>query len=127
MTNMVANVPSPGRRIAVLVPPAERSFGQKFEAKFFWCLSAVFWSYVILSNFVFSLDLLLVERLPESIQWVVRYKIFSFLMALAVFILITRKGQLLFYPIYIVVFPVTRIVFVFIFIFKQKSWAMLFV
>jgi hypothetical protein len=127
MTPPIAAEASKQAAIAVLVPPAQRKLGQRIEARFFFWVAGLFWVYIIVNTFVYSIDAALIKVIPTEAQWAIRYKLFFFVAAATLPITIFGRRHLAFYALYIAAFPVTRLVFSVIFVLRKRSWALLFV
>ena len=127
MTAPASKEANQGRPIAVLIPPAQRSFVQRVEARIFFAFATMGWLYLIVNTFVYNIDNQLRGSLPDSMRWLFEFKIFlSVILAIPFFTLISKK-KLLFYTVYILLFPITRILFIVIYVLRKRSWSLLFV
>lgn len=86
-------------------------------------VSALFWIYVPAKLFVGDVDRWVINNVAPSIRWVLDYRFFIFLVALAILLLFFRRLIYLGAVIYILLFPLI-VVFFYIprFLARQKTW-----
>lgn len=57
---------------------SERTWLERLEVAFFYAAS-VFWAYILINTFFYSIDSLLIDMISSKYDWIVRYKFVIFI------------------------------------------------
>lgn len=86
-------------------------------------VAILFWFYVFLKLFVFDIDIFLVQEFAPNYAWLLDFKFFIFVGAIATIWLVTKSRHIILWTLYIFFYPAIVILWKFpYFVFRQKSW-----
>ncbi len=86
-------------------------------------IAILFWFYVLAKIFVFDIDVFLVNKYLLDYVWLLNFKFFILIGAIAIIWLITKNKYILSWSLYIFFYPVIVLFWkIPFFVFKQKSW-----
>jgi len=96
-------------------------------SRFFFVLKEIvailFWVYVIVKLFIFDIDIFLVNKFLPYYVWLLSFKFFILITAIAVVWLVTKNKRILSWSLYIFFYPAIVLFWkIPFFVFKQGSW-----
>lgn len=104
-------------------PKKEKGVIGKFFVVLREIIAASFWMYVILKLFIFDIDIWLINKYLPDYSWLINFKFFILIGAVAIVWLITKNKQILSWTLYIVFYPAVVLFWkIPFFVFRQKSW-----
>lgn len=107
-------------------PKKEKSAASKFFSLLREVIAALFWIYVLLKLFIFDVDVYLVSKYLPNYAWLLNFKFFILIGAIAIIWLVTKNKYILFWSLYILFYPAILLSILLwkisLFVFKQKSW-----
>jgi len=111
------------KKEVVLQQPKKKGVAIKFLATLREIIAALFWIYIISKIFIFDIDIWLVNKYLPSYSWLINFKFFILISAIAIVWLITKNKHISYWILYIVFYPVIVLFWkIPFFVFKQKSW-----
>jgi hypothetical protein len=123
MTEEIIKIEETKKEIISQQPKKEKSVASKFLAVLKEIIAALFWIYVISKLFIFDIDIWLVNKYLPSYSWLLNFKFFILISAVAIVWLITKNKHILSWTLYIVFYPAIVLFWkIPFFVFKQKSW-----
>lgn len=95
----------------------------KYVMHFF---AIIFWIYVVIKLFVFDIDVFVIGIIANNLLWILDYKIFSIIFAVAFSMLIFSRWQIVKFFMFILFYPAISIIYLPLYmIWKTKSWMLL--
>jgi hypothetical protein len=110
-------------QIAQFKQKDDRTLTDSVEVILAKALAIFLWIYLLANTFLFNIDSFLYSRLPDWISWIVKYKVLLFLGGMIFFVSRFSRAKMIFYPVYLLTFPVAQFIKLMFGLAMNSSWS----
>ena len=122
MTSTLVPRPDNGTEEDQSIPVRKRAFQLVREIT-----AILFWIYAICKLFIFDIDVYITSHIDASLIWILDYKLLFFLAIIAILAIFVNTCAALWYLAFVILYPLILLFWRLpYFIYKQKSWLLLF-